>query len=221
MSKFESYADRAEKIYLDARRDYTNVQDTFQKAKTTYESNKRPAGAWKADAAQIAKAARAEADYLEAKQKYETDLATLQGNIQKQLAALREELAAAVQKHYTADPAALDPAMLELLKSGILNPAEYKHLAERNRDNITMRRLIAQYAQNAADKIPDSADTRADKMALRAVARDGREDGSGILQAFDLAARTAQKAVQSSRYMADGTAEHWEELGGKALSAMR
>lgn len=218
MSKFQSYAKQAEKIYQQARRDYTKVQDDFQRAKSTYDKNKRPAGPWKATSENIARAARAEADFLEAKQQHKDTLAALQNNVKSQISALRGDLAAAVQRHYTADPAALDMATLELLKSGILNPGEYQGLAEKNSDNITMLRLIAQYAKSAADKLPDIADNRSARMALLSVAQSGKEDGSGVLEAFDFATSFVDKTIQNDRYMADGFAAHWDETGGKAFS---
>ena len=74
-----------------------------------------------------------------------------------EVAKIRSALEKAVTDFYAADPKAIDANTMELLKSGILKPAEYARLfdAADNGDNATMCRLIAQAAENAAANAKD------------------------------------------------------------------
>ena len=86
--------------------------------------------------------------------------------------------------HYTANPAALDMATLELLKSGILTAAEYSRIMDKaiQDDNHTMARMIGQHAKAAAE----NATSNDDAMALRAVAyKSNGMNGGNLVEAFD------------------------------------
>lgn len=60
---------------------------------------------------------------------------------------IRNEVVKAFDGLYTAKADAIDPNTLELLKSGILTDAELYKLAEQNKTNNTMRRIIGKYAR--------------------------------------------------------------------------
>ena len=100
-----------------------------------------------------AKAARAEAIYREAKADYDKLSRALPDQTRAEVAKVRAKLETAVNAFYTADPKAIDGNTMELLRSGILKPAEYATLFENanQANNATMCRLIAKAAADAAE----------------------------------------------------------------------
>ena len=105
------------------------------------------------DAQYAAKSARAQADFLEAKEAYRKAKGVLESH-KSEIAALRKELVAELDDHYAADPAALDSNTLELLKSGVLKANEYAKLMDKAQaaGNHTMARMIGKYAADAAEE---------------------------------------------------------------------
>ena len=131
-----------------------------------------------------AKAARAEANYREEKENYDKLLRRLPDQARAEVAKIRNALEKEVTDFYAADPKAIDANTMELLKSGILKPAEYDRLFEvaNQSNNATMCRLIAQ----AAEKAVESAKSEDDERQLRLVASRGRGlDGRHYMQTFD------------------------------------
>ena len=117
----------------------------------------------------------------------------------------------AVTDFYAADPKAIDGNTMELLKSGILTPAEYARLfdAADNGDNATMCRLIAQAAENAAANAKDEDTAR----QLRYVANKGRGlDGRHYMQAFDSMADTLDRSLRRTYLI-----KSWDELTANIL----
>ena len=130
-----------------------------------------------------AKAARAEADYLEAQKKYETVKRGLHEK-SSQMAAIRKDFVAAVNDHFAEDPAKMDMAALALMDSGIMKPNEYAKLMEgaEKAGNYTMIRMIAARAGAMVDK----ATTNEAASIYKALALRGRSvDGSDYIRAFD------------------------------------
>ena len=112
---------------------------------------------------------------------------------------------------YAADPKAIDANTMELLKSGILKPAEYARLfdAADNGDNATMCRLIAQAAETAAANAKDDDTAR----QLRYVANKGRGlDGRHYMQAFDSMADTLDRSLRRTYLI-----KSWDELTANIL----
>ena len=100
------------------------------------------------------------------------------------------ELAAAVEHDCSVDPAQMDMATVELLRSGILRPAEYASLMRdaQTAGNVTMQRVIAKYADTAAEEISKKygvGDVAAKQ--LRAVAHEGNANsGRAQLDMFNV-----------------------------------
>lgn len=182
MGNFSEFVDRADVLADETFTEYKVMKARFEAAE-----NKRAATPVKhglVSAEYTAKAARAEADYLEAREKYET---VKRGLPEKshQMAAIRADFVAAVNDHFAAAPSKLDKETLALLDSGILKPHEYERLmasAEKD-ENFTMIRLIAAKAAEVADKAP----TREGETILKSVAMRGRNaDGADYIRAFDV-----------------------------------
>ena len=181
MGAFNEFVTRADALADETFTEYTVTKRRFEAAERKRAETPVKHGLVSAEYA--VRAAKAEADYLEAREKYETVKRGLPEK-SSQMAAIRADFVAAVASHFAADPAKLDKATLALLESGILKPGEYERLmasAEKD-ENFTMIRLIAAKAAEVADKAP----TREGEAILKAVAMRGRNaDGADYIKAFD------------------------------------
>ena len=182
MGTFNEFVTRADALAAETFDEYRVTKRRFEAAEKQRAATPVKSGLVSAEYA--ARAARAEADYLEAQKKYETVKRGLHEK-SSQMAAIRKDFVAAVNDHFAADPAKLDKATIALLDSNILKPHEYERLmASAERDgNFTMMRLVAAKAGEMADKAP----TREGEAILKAVALRGRNvDGSDYIRAFDV-----------------------------------
>lgn len=182
MGTFNEFVTRADALADETFTEYTVTKRRFEAADKQRAATPVKHGLVSAEYA--VRAARAEANYLEAKEKYETVKRSLPEK-SRQMAAIRADFVAAVDSHFAADPAKLDKETIALLDSGILKPHEYERLmASAERDgNFTMMRLVAAKAGEMADKAP----TREGEAILKAVALRGRNvDGSDYIRAFDV-----------------------------------
>lgn len=181
MGNFSEFVERADALAAETFDEYRVTKRRFEAAEKQRAATPVKSGLVSAEYA--ARAARAEADFLTAKEKFE---AVKRGLPEKsrQLSAIREDFVAAVNDHFAADPSKLDKETLALLDSGILKPHEYERLMDRaEKDgNYTTMRIIASKAAEMADKAP----TREGEATLKAVAMRGRNaDGADYIRAFD------------------------------------
>lgn len=181
MGNFSEFVTRADALADETFTEYTVTKRRLEAAERKKAETPVKSGLVSAEYA--VRAAKAEADYLAAKQKFE---AVKRGLPEKsrQMQAIREGFVAAVDDFFAADPSKLDKETLVLLDSGILKPREYEKLmanAEKD-ENFTMMRLIAAKAAEVADKAP----TREGAETLKAVALRARTaDGADYIRAFD------------------------------------
>ena len=216
MSKFNSYARKVNDIATAAFEEYRKTEQAYKKAEE--QARKYPQRHGVVDAQYAAKSARAQADFLEAKEAYSKAKRVLESH-KSEIAALRKELVSELDDHYAADPAALDSATLELMKSGVLKANEYAKLMEKAQSdgNYTMARMIAKYAGDAAEQ-RGSKYGQNDEQArtLRAISYTASQNnGSDTLQAFDLMSEVYNRATNNP-----GMIDHWGELTGNALENM-
>ena len=181
MGNFSEFVERADALAAETFDEYRVTKRRFEAAEKQRAAT--PVKSGLVSAGYAVRAAKAEADYLEAKEKYETVKRGLPEK-SRQMQAVRADFVAAVNDHFAADPAKLDKATIALLDSNILKPYEYERLmasAEKD-ENFTMIRLIAAKAAEVADKAP----TREGEAILKAVAMRGRNaDGADYIRAFD------------------------------------
>lgn len=182
MGNFSEFVTRADALADETFTEYTVTKRRLEAAERKKAETPVKSGLVSAEYA--VRAAKAEADFLAAKEKFE---AVKRGLPEKsrQMQAIREDFVAAVNDRFAADPAKLDKAALALLDSGILRPSEFERLmanAEKD-ENFTMVRLIAAKAAEVADKAP----TRDGEAILKAIAMRGRNaDGADYVKAFDV-----------------------------------
>lgn len=216
MSKFNSYARKVNDIATAAFEEYRKTEQAYKKAEE--QARQYPQRMGMVDAQYAAKSARAQADFLEAKEAYRKAKATLESH-KSEIAALRKELVSELDDHYAADPAALDGSTLELLKSGVLKANEYAKLMDKAQSdgNYTMARMIAKYAGDAAADVGKKyGDNSEQARTLRAISYTANQNnGNDTLQAFDLMADVYNRATNNP-----GMIDHWGELTGNALENM-
>lgn len=152
---------------------------------------------------------RAEADLMEAKSARDSMRRALRDDSGAEIANIRKELAAELDGAFAADPADLDTATLELLKSGILTAAEYSRLMDSAAEagNATMCRMIGQYAKTRSDeetakRNPDTA------REFARIAHRGRMSGANAYLAnFDTLTEIYGRAVKNPALV-----PHWDAL---------
>lgn len=118
---------------------------------------------------------------------------------------------------YAVDPAQLDTATMELLKSGILTHQDYDKLARQaqDADNVTMLRLIGKHARDAAEAVAARDGESAPEAALlREVAHRCRQNpGDSNTEGLEALARVYERCVANPGMMA-----HWDQLTGEAVA---
>lgn len=213
MSKFNSYAKKLDEQARAAFKAYRDAEAAYKKAEQKAREYPQRNGMVNADYA--AKSARAQADFLEAKQAYETARRTFRES-DTQFNAMRRELAAAIDDAYSADPAQLDTATLELLKSGILTGSEYAKLLEQAKaaSNPTMVRMIGRYAGEAAKARGESHGMNdREATALRMAEYNSRSyTGGDRLQAFDNRVELYHRCTNNPAMI-----DHWDEFTAETV----
>ena len=203
MSQFNSFVQEVNDI---AQASFEKIQDA-EKAYKAAES-KRNATPFKKGLGYEyeAKAARAEAIYREAKADYDKLSRALPDQTRAEVAKVRAKLETAVNAFYTADPKAIDGNTMELLRSGILKPAEYATLFENanQANNATMCRLIAKAAADAAESAKDDDVAR----QFRHTANRGRDvTGKPYMDAFDSMADALDRSLRRTYLI-----PKWDEM---------
>lgn len=213
LSKFNDYARKVDKIAQAIFAEYTEAENALKEAEAQARKYPKPRGA--VDYEYAAKAARAQADLMEARNKLKKVQERMASH-NSDIAAIRKELAAALDAEYSADPSALDSNTLELLKSGILRDSEYVRLMNSAAEagNTTMMRIIGKYAADAEEEVSKKygkGDQRA--MNLRAVAYHSNTDAVGDkLGEFDVLAGAFQRTTNNTAMIG-----FWGKLTGSII----
>ena len=183
MTRFHDYAVKANNMGREAVEAINGARAAVDKAQL----NKRTAR----DA--VSKA-RAEADYLEAEKKLKEATSAAE-HVGYELKKIRAELAEAIEDANSVNPADVDGAALEILKSGICKPGDFARLAEQYKSNRTMSRMIARYAEEAAA----GCDDRQTAMKYRAVSYScAQNTGDDRLDAFDVLTNVFERTVRNN-----------------------
>lgn len=215
MSKFNSYAKKADQIakaafeeYRKAEKALTDAQAALDKTPEYKLGMSSELHTYQYQAERAAKQdalMKAKENFTRAKSQYEKHL--------DEIKALRNDLEADVNSFYAADPAALDNNTLELLKSGILKNSDYQKLMDKaeSEANYTMIRMIAKYAGEAAEaEAKRSSDHDPKAMELRAISYKARQcDGKDTLDAFDVMTDVYSRSINNPAMI-----DQWDRLTG-------
>lgn len=210
MSKYNSYAKRLDEVFRTARDEYKSAYNKFQK-----EEKDRSSGAVSSTDRQ-----RAELKFQEAQIEFKTSENKIWDEFNRQRAELRRELVKQVTEDGAANPDAVDTNGLELLKSGILTANDYYALADKYDGNVTMLKLLAKYAREAASE-PDRE--RAERGALYMLADQCRDGQGKVVSNWDALSKIADYCSGQSRGRRDkpvhiiSMGEWWEQLSSQTI----
>lgn len=219
MSKFNVYARKIDELARKAFEEYAEAADALKAAEGRSKEYPKRGGILTAEYA--AKQARAQADYLEAQEKMRQTKRNMDG-YNDTVATIRRELAAAVDAAFVVDPAQVDTAALELMKSGICGAADYEKLMHDaiRADSATMIRLTADYAAKAADALREKNgavphDLKETWARLHAVGQQGAGHTSrGKLAEFDALADVFRRTMRNNAMI-----PAWDQLTAGIVEA--
>lgn len=219
MSKYNGYAKRLSEAFVTAQREYTDAWEKLQKA----EKERSDAQQWRQEkyiGENAARKARAEADYLAAKVEFEATSSRVWDEMNDKRRELRVELQRETKADGLANPDAIDPNGLELLKSGVLTPDDYCGLVDKYDSNPTMLRLVGRYAQEAAENLTDDRTARGALLQVAVVCKNGQ---SSVMRAWDSLSSIVDYC-SGQAHGRKGTPGHvvsmskwWEELSREAV----
>lgn len=201
---YKDYFKELDEMAKAAFAEYNSAESAY-KAATERKAN-TPARNF-ADAEYAARAARAAADYAEAEQAFSSLKRRMQNEYPGKVDGIRKRLCNAIEADNMANPADIDPATMELLRSGILSASEFRKLLDNAQanGNRTMARIIGKAAMDAAEGKRDD-----EAASLRGVAYSSQEySGEAVLEAFDSMKYAFIRAMDNP-YMAS----KWDELTG-------
>ena len=209
MSKYNYFAKALDAAFKVARQEYVEAWSKFQAAQ-----NARGQG----DAMQRQ---RAELKYQQAELDFKEAEARIWPEFNRRRAELRIKLERELRGDNAANPDAIDPNGMELLKSGILSADDFYSLVEKYDDNPTMLRFVARYAKEAAD---DMDRTQAkDRGALYQLAQVCSQGQGRTMRAWDDLSHIVDYCSGQARGRRD-TPTHtismgkwWEQLSGEIV----
>lgn len=213
MSIREQIEEIARATFAEIERIENEYKNAEQRRKET------PQRAGIVDAGYAAKAARAEADYLAAREAHNSMQRDLPGKARTKIAEIRREYAQEVARQFAVDPSKLDLAALELLKSGIMKPDEYAAMLQeaQRSGNTTMTRMIARYAAEAAEAAERKyGEGSPQARELRAVGYSGNTDpAAAALEIFDGVAEIVSRCINNPSMI-----PMWDELAAPLLEML-
>ena len=198
---FKGYLEDVKNVYSASRTQYEGISDKWEQAQAAYKTAMSgPIGG--------KEKMYAEVDYQRAQDAYNSGMTKLREDTRSAIASIRAELEKHVKSFYAATPDKLDTATMDLLKTGILTKQEMVSLAEANRGNPVMLRVIGSFIK------PDFTDNSESGRALRMLKTkiDGIGNGEAELDGFDGLATWASKALSGNRIATNAYHSRWENV---------
>ena len=208
MSEFNIYARKLDTAFKEARSEYNTAFRALQEAQQA----SRDANAWKPGARAALKLHDAEATFNEVS-------ARVWDNFKATRRTIRAELEQAGRAANIANPDAIDNNALELMKTGVLSPADYSAFMERFDSNHTMLKLVGHYAAEAAK----TTDSRREAAALNAIALDCQSGEGAVMRAWDSISAISDSCGDGDGYRRKSPgvivsmSEKWDDLAGEAV----
>lgn len=192
------FIDELEGIYRASRAIYNRLQEKVDNARAAMNAAHKAFNESTGANRQIAEARYTIAkDALKnAEDAFRKDVYELGKSHDAKVAELRQRFNDHLNEHYSASPDKLDAATMQLLNAGICTPVELARLAERHKDNPTMLRIVAGYADKIADNRNQSHENY---MTCRSIAMMASrvKDGSREMNVFDSAVTSLRYGIQN------------------------
>ncbi len=216
MSRFNEYARRLDTLARENFQKYTNAKEAYENACDKLERYPQRFG--NVDHEYERKRLLAMSDHAEAKAVFDVVKREYEDSLEE-AKKIRTELENAIEEDYTVDPAQLDNNTLELMKSGVLKPADYVRFMNDalENENHAMIRMIAKYAEEASKQLMESGlDQKTvyeGRERLSTVVNAAKtDDGREYLEAFDVIAETYRRTVNNPSMI-----RYWDQLTAHAV----
>jgi hypothetical protein len=196
MSKYNHYAKKLDEITRDSVK---RIKEAETAHKEKYNALQAYNGRKLTIEEQAAKM-KLESEYQAAKDALFKAKRDIPYETERELEKMRKSLAKDLENDFTADPTRCDASTIELLKSGILKPNEYKNLISKakSEDNGTMARVIADYADKAL-KENGLNYSNEDAQTMRYAINEGRESAADpYLQTYDTLTNVAIRTCNNT-----------------------
>lgn len=138
---FTEFLEKMKNVYVSAMEKYDALADKKEAATATWDEISKP------NAASDEELTLAKASFINATNEFNTEYEKLLNNTHAKANEIRMELMKQTEDFYTINPDRVEPGTMDLLISGVLNEHDINVLAERNRDNTTMLRMILRTAE--------------------------------------------------------------------------
>ena len=214
MSRFNVYAKQLDGVAREAFQELNEAKAALDRA--TDKCHAYPEKRGVVDSGYAAKAARANADFIEARDRYEARRRSLPDKCDGKISEIRETLERSISAYYEVKPDHVDGNALELLKSGIMRPDDYAAMFNNmvRDENFTMLRLVGKFAADAAAVIEKKDGANApDAIQLRTIANNARTyNGDVYRQAFGYLVDTFNRTMKNHAMI-----PHWDELTAETV----
>ena len=201
---FSGYIEDLQKLYSSAAAEREELKQKHQKEVETLKQLE------KTGATELERA-RAKASRLEAEENYKDQLAELQSRTNESIAEIREHFSDHVSEFYSPSGANLDAETVSLLQSGLkLRESEMNALFEKFRGNVTMLRLLGDYAE----------EHKIESKEARVLYTRAMSGGSHETSTFDTVVDMIKKAVSSDETTSKvwgSDRGHFDRLSNEAI----
>lgn len=184
-------ADALEALLNETRQELTEAENDYKAAQLRLDAKKRTGTR--------VEVAFAEAAVEGTKERYDNARYKLPTQIEGKLAAIRSAMNKSLQIGGLADPAQVDMATVELLKSGAMTPADLENLGQKalQKGNDTMLRLIVAEAERKYNELVrdnTAAEKRKEYLAVVGLAQ--KSKSHEYTAAFDAVAYVLQRSFR-------------------------
>ena len=204
-NNFKGYLDDAKKIYEKARVEYERLQDEWDATQKEYQRIQREGLTERGIT--IAKG-----QYMQYEDEYKQGMANLEQSVKTQLAEIRKAMKEHADEFYRADPSKLDANTMTLLNSGILTTDELIYLAEQNRSNVTMLRMIGARAKENYQKLYEKKGPHDEKLAALQLKLNRLGGGEEELGVFDNMSERIMMCVHKDKSFANAHTKTFETV---------
>ncbi len=184
-------ADALEALLNETRQELTESENDYKAAQLRLDAKKRTGTR--------TEVAFAEAAVEGTKERYDNARNHLPAQIESKLTAIRSAMNKSLQTGGLADPAQVDMATVELLKSGAMTPADLENLGQKalQKGNDTMLRLIVAEAERKYNELVGdntAAEKRKEYLAVVGLAQ--KSKSHEYTAAFDAVAYVLQRSFR-------------------------
>ena len=209
MSQYNHFAKDLDTAFKEAREKYTAAHNAVEQARKAMQN--AGTDAMKKQIATL--------QLQDAETNLRKEAVRIWAEFDAKAADLRRALEKEVQTSNLADPSAIDNNALELMKTGVLSPADYAAFMERFDSNPTMLKLVGHYAAEAAK----TTDSRREAAALNAIALDCQSGEGAVMRAWDSISAISDSCGDGDGYRRKSPgvivsmSEKWDDLAGEAV----